>query len=175
MGWIFATVVLLLIVFIPVLMKIVLVLVAIIVVVVWISIEDDAKKRKAKEVEVAAQNAVWAEQQAKMEKERIFPLSDVSLSEIKLSMENIGHFSGRIHNSSSDKTLGSLALKLIISDCVNSDESNCVVIGERNVNLKIEVPKLQARDFMEGLDFHVSRPVIRGYMKIDTDIMQAIQ
>lgn len=175
MGWLFATVVLLLIVFIPALRKIALALIAIIVVTVLINIADDDKKKKTKEAEVVAQSAVWAAEQEQLERARIFPLSEVSLSEISLSLTNGGNFSGRIHNNSKGKALGSLALKLSISDCEKWDESNCVVIGERNIYLETAVPSGQARDFQRSLDFYVSPIVIRGYMRIDTKLTRASQ
>lgn len=175
MGWIFATVVLLLIVFIPAIRKIALVLVAILVVVVLFNNAEDVNKKKEREGQDAARNAVWAAEQAQLQKARIFPLSDVKLSEVKLSLTSGGSFSGRIHNNSNDKALNNLALKLLISDCEKSDESNCVVVGERDINLDTVVPSGQARDFMTGLNFYLSPIVIRGYMKIDTKLTQASQ
>lgn len=175
MGWIFAIVVLLLVVFIPALRIIALALIAIIVVIVVIGIADDDKKRKAKEVANAAQNAVLVANQADREKASMFPLSDLKLSEVQLSLEKAGNFSGRIRNDSSDKTLADLTLKLSISDCGKSDETDCVVIDERDVNLITHVPSGQARDFSKQLDLYFSPIVIRGFMKFDTKLIRASQ
>lgn len=175
MGWIFATVVLLLVVFVPVLRKIAFVLIAILVVTVWINYADDNNKRKEKEATDAAISAAWAERQSENEKAKIFPLSDVNLSEAKLSLENGGNFSGRIYNRSKNSGLGSVSLKLSISDCEMSDETNCVVIAERDMNVIATVPSGQARDFTNRLDFFTSPIVIRGYMKIDTKLVRASQ
>ena len=175
MGWIFATIVLLVIVFVPIVRNIALLLIAVIAVFIVIDIVDVNKKEKAKEAGEAAQNVILSSQQAEREKANVFRLSDVTLSETTLDVRNSGTFSGRIHNNSNENALGSLALKLSISDCENFDQSDCVVIAERKIYLSTPVPSGQARDFTKDLNFFPSPLVIRKYMKFDTTIVQASQ
>jgi len=69
---------------------------------------------------------------------------------------------GRITNNSSNYTLKGVQLKLTFRDC-DKDNKDCIIIGEDDEYIYINIPPKQARDFKESVYLY-SNLKIKGKM-----------
>ena len=58
---------------------------------------------------------------------------------------------GRIINNSEKYALNGVKLKIIVKDCANNDNTQCIVISEVDEYLYINIPSKQARDFRKDI------------------------
>jgi hypothetical protein len=87
-------------------------------------------------------------------------LNDIELSHTQISR---GYADGfvldlRIHNNSRDKILQNFTISSRLSDC-NSDQSDCLIIGEEKNVVKLRIPAGQARDTKINLRTQLLNPV----------------
>ena len=69
--------------------------------------------------------------------------------------------SGRLQNDAADATILGATLQATLEDCHGSDGSECEVIGQEHVDVSLEIPPAQARDFRVTIPFS-SVPNIQG-------------
>jgi len=66
---------------------------------------------------------------------------------------------GRIHNKSTEYTLTELTLQIVMSDCVDQQQSGeCEVVGETTMRIITHIPSNQARDFKDNVYFEKVQP-----------------
>lgn len=63
---------------------------------------------------------------------------------------------GRLVNTSTDYALRSVTIRITASDCANGDD--CIVIGEAERTISIEIPPRQARDIVDQYVFRRLSP-----------------
>ena len=107
---------------------------------------------------------IWQDtQEQEMEWERI-SLSEVKLSHMKIrSGLNSRSFvvNGRLQNDSTGFAIMSAILQVTLEDCHEVNEAECELIGQEQVELSLEVPVGQARDFQVTVPFSTI-PRIQG-------------
>ena len=78
---------------------------------------------------------------------------------VKLSYGNSYKITGRLFNKSERFTVAAVGVVFTASDCVDREaETECVVVGERDREIQVEVPAQQARDIVQQLLFPPIRP-----------------
>lgn len=88
--------------------------------------------------------------------------SSVSLHEPQISLGYADGFvlNVRVENNHNSQTLQNLVVRSTLSDC-DTDEANCLVIGEENSVVKLRIPPGQARDAQINLRIKQLNP-LRG-------------
>jgi len=95
-------------------------------------------------------------------KEEKLALSRISIEELKFEDINLKEYSGgyrlsgRVFNRSNKFTLKTIMVKVTAEDCSDESEKKCVVIGEDNQSIFLNIPSGQARDFSEGASLHLT-------------------
>jgi len=114
----------------------------------------------------------YQENEEKQSKNRI-PTSELLFEGVSLKSSYSSYdFVGRITNNSNKYTLKGVQLKLTFRDCAKDNQSNCVIIGEEEEYIYINIPPKQARDFKENVylnsDIDVKGKMIWNYTIIYT-------
>ena len=151
MAWIFAIVVLLLLVYAPGFRKFALWMVGIGTVIVVINLANEKEKKETEDKANRAQQAEQekrAQAEAKVAAARI-PTSEILVSRLRLERENFANIAGRVLNVSKKFPLVEFSMHIAASDCPTSEIDKCVTIEEDDVTVKMTVPPGQARDFSE--------------------------
>lgn len=89
---------------------------------------------------------------------------DVKLNNLEMTRQYRSSYqmTGRLLNDSRDFTLTSLKITITASDCQN-DGADCIVVGEDDRTIPVEIPPRQARDLVEQYVF--PRFVLQGELK----------
>ncbi len=149
MAWLFAGVVLLLLLFVPTFRIAVLVLLGILIVggVIWF-------RQDLRELE---------------ESERRISLSEVDFIDLRLRHDHSRDYTltGRIKNNSRRFTLKRLGMKFTMKDCIESSSAskdNCDIVGQTDESVYVDIPPGQVRDLSEYTFVHFpSSMVIKGH------------
>lgn len=90
--------------------------------------------------------------------------ADVELNNLEMTRQYRTSYqmTARLVNNSSEFTLRSLKITITASDCTNAG-ANCIVVGEDDRTVTVEIPPRQARDIVEQYVF--PRFVLQGELK----------
>jgi hypothetical protein len=137
MVWLFAIAVLLLIVFVPAVRRIALVLVATAVIAI-------------------AYVSYQSQQEREASRKRVSP-AEMEFADVRLGGASYTHeLTGRVRNRSPRYTVSSVGMKIQVEDCTvtaSAAESTCVVVGQSDASLYLDVPPDQVRDFRTYVSF----------------------
>lgn len=98
----------------------------------------------------------------------LVPVETVELINAQMNQIYGGSYklTARVKNNTTEHTLTVFGMTVIASDCAGVDDSSqCVVIGEKNKEIHILVPPLQARDITDQFIFDNMQP--KGKLKWD--------
>lgn len=86
---------------------------------------------------------------------------------VKTTYGNSYEMFARLYNGSPGHTLIAVGLELSASDCTGDDQSgaSCVIVGQQDTEIQVEVPAQQARDVTRKFIFPPMRP--QGELKWD--------
>ena len=93
----------------------------------------------------------YQEYEENKSKNRISP-AELVFKDISFKPSNGNYeMTGRIINNSEKYALNGVKLKIIVKDCANNDNTQCIVISEVDEYLYINIPSQQARDFRKDI------------------------
>jgi hypothetical protein len=97
----------------------------------------------------------WYENKTEKEKQLSrsrLPASELIFDNFTLTPNYSGYeLKGRVINNSAQYTLTGVNMKLTFRDCELKDQTNCIVIEEEDEYVWVDVPPKQARDFKENI------------------------
>ena len=148
MVWLSAIVLLLLIVFVPVVRKVAVMLLAISVVTIAYCSYQSQQEREASRNRVSS--------------------AEIEFDDLRLGASSSTYeLTGRVRNKSSQYTVNFIGMKIQVKDCSVTSlsvESTCVVVGESDTSLYLNIPPIQVRDFRQYVSFPNDMK-IRGHMQ----------
>ncbi len=117
---------------------------------------------------------IWQDSQERALELNRIPFSDIQLSHMKIRPGlNSRSFvvNGRLQNDSQKFSITSATLQVTLEDCHGINNSECELIGQERVELSLEVPGGQARDFQKTVPFSTV-PKIQGEATWHYEIVQ---
>ena len=91
----------------------------------------------------------------------LIAVDEVSLDNfnVQVTYGNSYEMFARLSNRSNEHTLTAVGIELNVSDCTTKDGTeSCVIVGQQEQEIQINVPKSQARDIRQQFIFPPMRP-----------------
>jgi hypothetical protein len=180
MAWIFAAVVLCLLVFVPAFRKAGLIIGAIVVglgIVVWLisSIADERQRHTETQQTTSAQSSAPTPP-------KTIPINEIRFTDLHWQFNQqrqLGGVSFRMYNDSKTKTLDSYKYRLTIDDCRTSDKessTSCATVHDQSALVYLTIPPMQARDTNISVpkEGYMVGPTILGKPRVNLEIIEAI-
>ena len=115
---------------------------------------------------------IWYAEFYEGSRSNLIAVDEVSLDNfsVQVTYGNSYEMFARLSNRSSDHMLTAVGIELSVSDCTTKDGAeSCVVVGQQEKEIRVNVPVNQARDIRQQFIFPPMRPL--GELKWDYAVL----